>query len=298
MQGWWRFRRRNTELDDLISAYVEGRTEAAEEARLRQHLADRPAKLDDIDSLRATVALLHTVAPAKAPRSFALQEAPEPAPRPVIRYQWAPAMASAAAAVIVGLLVLGDVTGMLTQTGAPPPAAQPASGRAVEAPGVSVTRQVEAETVVEKEIAPASAEAPLMMKAVEAAPVEAAPVEAAALDVAPPLPQLAGAPAPRVAEEDAAPPPEVLSARAPEEAEAAVQEASRAPILDATPSPPALVAPALGETAMGAGGIVVEPAAEDGLSLPVRQLEIAFGAAAAVLAAAAWLLLRRRRRRL
>ena len=281
MQGWWRFRRRNTELDDLISAYVEGRTEAAEEARLRQHLADQPAKLDDIDSLRATVALLHTIAPAKAPRSFALQETPEPAPRPVIRYQWAPAMASAAAAVILGLLVLGDVTGMLTQTAAPPPAARPASGEAVEAPVVSVTRQVEAETVVEKEIAPPAADAPMMMKAFEAPPAEAA----AALEAAP-------------AAESGGETALQRPAGAPEEADAAVQEASRAPILDATPSPPALVAPALGETAMGADGIVVEPAAEDGLSLPVRQLEIAFGAAAAVLAAAAWLLLRRRRRRL
>ena len=291
MHGWWRFRRRNTELDNLISAYVEGRTEAVEEARLRQHLADQPVKLDDVDSLRATVALLHTVAPAKAPRSFALQEAPEPAPRPVTRYQWAPAMASAALAMIVGLLVLGDVTGMLRQTGAPPLAAQP--GQAIEAPVVSVTREVEAETVLEMETAPLAAEAPLMMKAVEAAPAEAAaaPEEA-------PAAEAAEAPAPRAAEVDAAPPPEVLSDRAPEDTEAAVQEAPRAPILGATPSPPALVAPAPRETAMGANGLAVEPAAEDGLSLPVWQLEVACSAAAVALAAAAWLLLRRRRRRL
>ena len=281
MQGWWRLRRRNTELDDLISAYVEGRTEAEEETRLRQHLADRPAKLDDIDSLRATVALLHAVAPAKARRSFALQEAPEPVSSPVIRYQWAPAMASAAAAAIVGLLVLGDVTGMLTQTGAPPPAAQPASGRAVEAPVVSVTREVEAETVLEMEAAPPAADAPMMMKAFEAAPAEAA----AALEAAP---------AAEPGGETALPRP----AGAPEEADAAVQEALRAPILGATPTPPALVAPAAGEPDVRDGDLVAEPAAEDGLSLPVWQLEAAFGAAAAVLAAAAWLLRRRRRRRL
>ena len=279
MQGWWRFRRRNTELDDLISAYVEGRTEAAEEARLRQHLADQPAKLDDIDSLRATVALLHTVAPAKAPRSFALQEAPEPVSSPVIRYQWAPAMASAAAAAIVGLLVLGDVTGMLTQTGAPPPAAQPASGRAVEAPVVSVTREVEAETVLEMEAAPPAADAPMMMKAFEAAPAEAA----AASEEAP-----AAEPGGETALQ--------RPAGAPEEADAAVQEALRAPILVATPSPPAPAAAAADEPDVRDGDLVAEPAADDGLSLPVWQMEAAFGAAAAVLAAGAWLLLRRRRR--
>ena len=87
-----------------------------------------------------------------------------------------------------------------------------------------------------------------------------------------------------MAEKDAAPPSEVLNARAPEEAEAAVQEA--------------LLAPAAREPGVGGGDILAEPPAEDGLSLPVRQLEIAFGAAAVVLAAAAWLLLRRRRRRL
>ena len=281
MQCWWRFRRRNTELDDLISAYVEGRTEAAEEARLRQYLAEQPAKLDDIDSLRATVVLLHTVAPAKAPRSFALQEAPEPVSSPVIRYQWAPAMASAAAAVILGLLVLGDVTGMLTQTAAPPPAAQPASGRAIEAPVVSVTREVETEPVMEMEAAPQPAEAPLMMKAFEAAPAGA--------DAA-----LEAAPAAEPGGETALSRP----AGAPEEADAAVQEARRAPVLDATPTPAALVALAPGDAAMGGGGLVAEPAAEDGLSLPVWQMEAAFGAAAVALAAVAWLLLRRRSRRL
>ena len=281
MQGWWRFRRRNTELDDLISAYVEGRTEAAEEARLRQYLAEQPAKLDDIDSLRATVALLHTVTPAKAPRSFALQEAPEPVSNPVIRYQWAPAMASAAAAVILGLLVLGDVTGMLTQTGAPPPAAQPASEQASAAPVVSVTREVEAEPVMEMEAAPQPAEALLMMKAFEAAPAGA--------DAAPEQ-----APAAEPGGETALSRP----AGAPEEADAAVQEARRAPALGATPTPPALVAPAPGDAAMAAGGLVAEPAADDGLSLPVWQMEAAFGAAAVALAAVAWLLIRRRSRRL
>ena len=100
MRGWWRFRRRNTELDDLILAYVEGRTEAAEEARLQQHLAGDPERQADIDSLRSTVALLHSVAPEKAPRSFALQESPAPVSRPFFRYEWAPAMASAAAVII------------------------------------------------------------------------------------------------------------------------------------------------------------------------------------------------------
>ena len=294
MRGLWRFRRRNTELDDLILAYVEGRTDAAEEARLQERFADEPEKRDDVDSLRATVALLHSVAPAKAPRSFALQESPAPLPRPFIRHQWAPAMASAVAAAIVGLLVLGDVTGALTQTGAPPARLEPVATVVVEAPVLSGAQEIQVETVVEKEAELPAAEAPVMMQAVEAAPVEAA----AAPEEAPAAPREAAP----VEEADlsargkgAAPPAEAFRAQTPDEAEAAVEEAAEVPEVLAAPSPPLPGAAAPRETV--GGGPIPEPAAEDGFSLPVRELEIAFGAAAVLLAAGAWLLLRRRGRR-
>ena len=301
MRGWWRFRRRSTELDDLISAYVEGRTDAGDEARVRQHLLAEPETQVDVDGLRATVALLHSIAPAKAPRSFALQEAPAPAPRPLIRYEWAPALASAAAAVIVGLLLLGDVSGIVTQTAAPRPEAQPIAQavpaaapetpRLFGAPGVVPevvveTVVVEMETVIEKE-APLPAEAPARMKAPRAAPPEEAAIAAA------PLAERAALDA---AEKGAAPrPAQALKALAPgEEVEALLEEAPGAPIPEATPSPPPLLAPAPRE-AVGTGP-AAEPSEDGGFSLPVRQLEIAFGAAAVVLAAGAWLLLRRRGR--
>ena len=293
MRDWWRFRRRSTELDDLISAYVEGRTDAGGEARLRQHLAGEPETQAGVDSLRATVALLHSIAPAKAPRSFAFQEAPAPAPRPLIRYEWAPAMASAAAAVVVGLLVLGDVTGMLSQAGAPRPQARPVSTQVVEAPAILAALEIEVETVLEAETvieraveawpaeAPARMEAPRAPPAVEALAGSAVPVEGAALDAA---------------EKGATPPVEAFKAVAPGEAEEAVSEkALGAPVprLAASPAPDT---PAPG-VAVGGGPVAEQPADEGGFSLPVRQLEIAFGAAAAVLAAGAWLLLRRRSRR-
>ena len=74
-----------------------------------------------------------------------------------------------------------------------------------------------------------------------------------------------------------------------------LEEAAEAPIPWPAPSPPLPGAAAPREAV--AGGLVAEPAEEGGLSLPVRELEIAFGAAAAALAAGAWLLLRRRGRR-
>ena len=282
MHGLWPFRRRSPELDDLISAYVEGRTDGAEDARLRLHFAGDPATLDDIESLRATVSLLQSVAPASAPRSFALQEAPAPSPSVLNRYQWAPAMASAAAAIIVGLLVVGDLTGALRQTGGPAPVAQPATGAIAEAPAVLAVREVEAETIVEKEAeaAPLMAEAPRMMKAAEADSPEMAPEGTVPAERA-----LAG----DAAEADA-PPAEAIAARAPEEPQA-VEKAAEAPA-EMRPVDDAPPVPGTG------GGITPELAEQEGLSLPVWQMEAAFGAAAVVLAAGAWLLLRRRSRRL
>ena len=291
MRGWWRFRRRNPELDDLIAAYVEGRADAAGEARLRQQLAGDPARQADADSLRATVALLRTVASAEAPRSFALVESPAPVRRPFIRYEWAPAMASAAAAVIVGLLVLGDVTGTLRQAGAPSLQAQPVSTQVAEAPlmfaaeaGAPAAGVPEVTVVTEAEVVQpeAAAEPPPLMKAVEAAPAEEA--------LAVPAPaQEAGLDAIEKAE---AAPPQALRGAAPEEGEIEVQEAAEAPIPRPTP-PPGARAP----SEAAAGGPAAEPAEEEqGFSLPVRQLEIGLGAAAAALAAGAWLLLRRRSR--
>lgn len=311
MRGWWRFRRPDPETEDLISAYVEGSADAAEEARVRDSFSDDPAGQADADSLRATVALLRSVAPAEAPRSFALQEAPAPMQRPAMRYQWAPAFASAAAAIVVGVLVAGDVTGIVTQRGAPL-AEAPAAGTdffdgAQEAPLMMTAPTVQ----LEREVIVSPAEAPLEEGPADAAMKGAPPQELA------PMPEAAaeaesGEMIERIMElrpgteatvpadiaitvEEASEKMLMADGAPPGEAEQAVEEGIRpadAPDRAATPPrPEGTPAPAMG---IG-GGDLAEVVEEDGgFSLPLRELEIAFGAAAAALAAAAWLVLRRR----
>ena len=309
MRGWWRFRRPDPETEDLISAYVEGSADAAEEARVRDSFSDDPAGQADADSLRATVALLRSVAPAEAPRSFALQEAPAPMQRPAMRYQWAPAFASAAAAIVVGVLVAGDVTGIVTQRGAPL-AEAPAAGADIfdgtrEAPLMMTAPTVQ----LEREVVVSPAEAPLEEGPADAAmkgapPQELAPMPEAAAEaesgemierIMAPRPGAEATVPAGIAVEEAPESMLIADGAPPGEAEQAVEEGIRsadAPDRAATPPrPEGTPAPAMG---IGGGDLAEVVEADDGFSLPLRELEIAFGAAAAALAAAAWLVLRRR----
>ncbi|GEM_PF-3552058 len=104
-------------LDNSTLAYIEGTANAEQSQRVRERLKASPEQADDVESLRATVSLLHSVGQAKAPRSFALREAPAPV---VYRRPWytqAPAMAAATAVLAVGILVASDLGGALRQSG-------------------------------------------------------------------------------------------------------------------------------------------------------------------------------------
>ena len=108
---------RKEQLNDAETAYVEGRASEAEAEQVRQRIAASPERLADLESLRATVNVLRSVQSEIAPRSFALAEAPAYARSPSRRMGFAPAMAAIIAAVGVGLLAVGDLTGVVDQSG-------------------------------------------------------------------------------------------------------------------------------------------------------------------------------------
>jgi hypothetical protein len=108
---------RTNQPDSPAQAYVEGKANAEQSQRVREASKASPRQADDVESLRATVSLLRSVEPVKAPRSFALREEPVPV---VYRRPWftqAPAMAAATAVLAVGVLVASDLAGALRQSG-------------------------------------------------------------------------------------------------------------------------------------------------------------------------------------
>ena len=111
--------RRKDQIDDAATAYIEGRATASEKAELESRLGTEPGLREELDSLRATVSLLRSIEPAKAPRSFALAEAPVRVRRRSAsrRFAMAPAVIAIAAAAGVGLLAVGNLADVVSQSG-------------------------------------------------------------------------------------------------------------------------------------------------------------------------------------
>lgn len=110
---------RKDHIGDSATAYIEGRMTASEQAEIESRLATEPGLQDELNSLKATVSLLRSIEPAKAPRSFALAEAPVRAPRRKARHRlaMAPAVLAIAAAAGVGLLAVGNLADVVSQSG-------------------------------------------------------------------------------------------------------------------------------------------------------------------------------------
>ncbi len=135
--GWFNNTRQHLSEEDL-SAYVDGRPDAPSEDRVRQHLAICDATCDaDLEALRPTVAILSSIAPVTAPRSFALTAAMvadlpdgKPLGEPPVSAALArsartggwrmpvlvPAAASIAAAVVFALVLVGNLSGVVEQS--------------------------------------------------------------------------------------------------------------------------------------------------------------------------------------
>ena len=107
--GHWRIRA-------LLSSYVDGEVSAAEARRVEEHAAACSACRDELDSLTATVELVRALPELELPRSFELTRLPEEEPR-VSFGVWAPRLATSVAGLLLVVLLAGDFTGTLIQSG-------------------------------------------------------------------------------------------------------------------------------------------------------------------------------------
>ena len=115
----WSIIGRHRHLDaETLSAYLDGRIQGPSLARLERSLADCSVCREDLESLRATVALVRQL-PLEAPgRSFVMAAPPRqpahPRPSPLARASmWAYAGAASVAAILLTVLVTADATGIL-----------------------------------------------------------------------------------------------------------------------------------------------------------------------------------------
>ena len=106
--------RRHSKLRELLSSYIDGEVTDAERARVEGHLATCDACREELESLRWTVSVLREMPEVQTSRSFAVSapsdRAPE-RPRLVTVTRWA----ASAAAVLLVALVLSEVVARLVE---------------------------------------------------------------------------------------------------------------------------------------------------------------------------------------
>ena len=107
--------RKHSRLRGLLSAYVDGEVSESEAGQVERHLVDCEPCRAELDTLRMTVGLLRDLPELAVPRSFALsgELAPIGRSRPVF---WAMPLAASTAAVLLVAVLVGDLTGIVTQT--------------------------------------------------------------------------------------------------------------------------------------------------------------------------------------
>jgi len=180
--GLWRNRRQEQD-DELLSAYIDRGPGGEPEVELPEHLRAEAQELAEI------AALMRSVVRVPAPRSFALT--PEmvqasDSPSFAERTGWslalfrAAAIAAAAAAFVLGLLVIGNIAGVLEQERASDVSVTSATGTS------SLAAQADAETAAQAQPASGGSAAAPAGAAATVAPASAA-APAAATPVAPPV---------------------------------------------------------------------------------------------------------------
>ena len=159
---------------EKLSASIDERLDPSERQEFEQHLTECSSCQEELQSLRATVALLRQMPQVPVPRSFRLTEVPLPRTLPwTVRYVAPLRYATAAAAVLFLAIALGDV--LLPSNGVIEPALAPAERQAstpspapitapalpapafapdapeptaVPAPGAAVTQEMEASSAL------------------------------------------------------------------------------------------------------------------------------------------------------
>ncbi|MEE8443188.1 MAG: zf-HC2 domain-containing protein [Dehalococcoidia bacterium] len=100
-----------------LSPYIDGYLESHKQKALEEHLAQCASCQQELEGLRAVTSLLHRVPQVPVPRSFVLTQAPAPRMAWGIRYTAPLRYATAAAALLLMAVAVGDlVTGQLPIT--------------------------------------------------------------------------------------------------------------------------------------------------------------------------------------
>lgn len=271
---------RHGRLRGLLSSYVDGQVSPRQSRQVEEHLSGCDECRAELESLRATVALLQALPQLDLPRSFALASPPMPArARPT--YFWATGLATSVAALLLVAVVVAEVFEVIAQPEA-----------------VQFTAAAVPETLFGAPEAAAAIAAPRASVAEEAAPAVPAPalalleptaVTAARLAPSPlPSPAIAAA-APRAAA-DAAPPSGLVAAAAPAtpspgppaEPVAVPAAALRAAAPLAAPPPPSSQTPAAATAeTLAAAPLAPAAVATPGPAPTPQPRQMAFGASVA-----------------
>ena len=177
---------KHSRIRGLLSSYIDGQLSPSDAAKVEGHLSTCDECRAELETLTATVELLGDLPELEVPRSFAL--ASEPAPvRSFAAYVWPARLAASMAAVLLVALLIGDVLGLLEQTG---PADLELAARAAPAPAPAAAPAPAPAAAAARAPAPAAAPAPAPAAAPPPAPAPApaaapAPARAAALAPAP-----------------------------------------------------------------------------------------------------------------
>ena len=276
----------------MLSSYIDGEVEPAELREVEEHLAACDSCRRELDTLRFTVSLLRELPEVPVRRSFSLSEAPAPV-RTAPSLGWAASLATSMAALLLVALLVGDITGVLVQTPGLETDDLAVTEQAAAAFSVApaVVREVERVIVASEAVAAGAAAAPALPEAEAAPGIEVTVQTESETRVVEPETLAAAAPA-AVAQPTPAPP---APSRASAPIDAAVQQDAGAPA--AAPESITVPSPPDAEQREGPqppSGAARETPDEEGLSLPLWQLEAVFGGMAIALALVAlWAILRR-----
>ena len=100
---------------EMLSDYLDGELPEAERIALEAHLQGCDSCTEELESLRATVQLMHRMPEVEAPRSFRIAPAAVAAPTPPSEkpvFLWAMRVSTALAVVAFTVMVAGNVTGL------------------------------------------------------------------------------------------------------------------------------------------------------------------------------------------
>ena len=127
------FRNKRRKTEELLSAYIDGRLSAKEEAKVESLVASSEEWRAELESLRATVAAVRRAPRARPTRSFALTPAMVEMAAP--QREWtarrtAAPLATAAAALLLTFSLVGGATDLFSSSAEPAPAEIPGAAEA------------------------------------------------------------------------------------------------------------------------------------------------------------------------